>query len=374
MKLNRIELHADTMVAAHAQLGDQLQKVIRRVAKARLRANSASKFEQQIRTTRRCREHLLDIAQQSDRAETLRQAIVEYLAALDAWSDAAGLEQCVPKNCAVDGQWVRGYELGLWLQDDNVGCQTGLLRRKDGSVLFWHTEEDTIGYFDHPRLITFHVKEQLWVSFLYPYLLPGPAFGWHAGKFHAIDSLDMRRTSDDRGCFTCVASWLAWRLGKTLDITEVIDALMPFVDGCAMNVIEVKAGQTIAATHELGRTRRVSRALATRSGSFSLQANMVAKEKCSLFKEEGLSRAERLKYVNRVERATNAVQQVRHEREMQPEDVIAMLSSRRGGNYANANEDVKAYCVGVASREGIEVSVHPGWAQPHHLYRPERIG
>ncbi len=228
-------------------------------------------------------------------------------------------------------------------------------------MLFWHTEEDTIGYFDHPRLIIILCQRtalgKFSVSLLAP---PGPAFGWHAGKFHAIDSLDMRRTSDERGCFTCVASWLAWRLGKTLDITEVIDALMPFVDGCAINVIEVKAGQTIAATHELGRTVASAELWQLGREAFRCKRTWVAKEKCSLFKEEGFE-----------SRGEAQVCEPRRARLPMPFSKCVMngkcspkMSSRcsvrvAGGNYANANEDVKAYCVGVASREGIEVSVHP---------------
>jgi hypothetical protein len=33
-------------------------------------------------------------------------------------------------------------DLAMFLQNDCTGCQTGMYRAQDGSVVLWHTEED----------------------------------------------------------------------------------------------------------------------------------------------------------------------------------------------------------------------------------------
>ena len=54
-----------------------------------------------------------------------------------------------------------------------------------------------------------------------------------------------------------------------------------------------------------------------------------------------------------------------------PQVVLELLASRRGGEYAYANADVKAHCVGVTGRERMELYVQSGAALPGDQYQPQ---
>ena len=268
-------------------------------------------------------------------------------------------------------QNVSAEDLGLWAQDDNTGCVTGMLRESGGSVLLWHIEEDTIGYFDIPRIVSFVLPGETLSAFLYPYLLPGPAFGWGEGQLHAVDSLHLRRNGC-AGTFTSVAAWLVWRLGAAMDAREILRALAPFVDGCAINVAHATGSGVQAATHAIGGPHLSSCRLRAAPGSLLIQANAIARASRAFARAEDLRARDRALYERRVERAQAHVERVRTRGdEPSPQDVIAMLASRKGGNYALANRDVKAHCVARVSATAIEVHVESGSAHASDVYRPD---
>ena len=365
--LRRIEIEAASLPAAHGRLGEALGPVIRRVAARRLRATSPADFDRQIDAVRNCRRHVSAYIRSGHfMPRHVRRALREYLACLDAWAHASQLESVLDDQ-TVDGKAVTARELALWLQDDNSGCQTGLLRLAGGDVLFWHTEEDTIGYFDRPRLASLLVGKQTWHAFLYPYLLPGPAFGWQAGRFHAVDSLHIRRGSC--GAFTNVAAWLAWRL-PGLEPGELFH-LCPFLDGCAIHRLVRSPGGVAAWVQELGGEFQTQCSLPLRQGSLLFQANCVRQSGSRLAREEALSAAERKPYCDRRERTEQAVRELVRAGETTPQRIVELLASRAGGDYAYANSDVKAHCVGVATAAGMELYVQSGAALPGDKYRPQ---
>ena len=298
----------------------------------------------------------------------VRRGLREYLACLDAWTRESGLES-VLRGQTAGGVAVTARELALWLQDDNTGCQTGLLRLAGGDVLFWHTEEDTIGHFDRPRLAALTVGKQTWHAFLYPYLLPGPAFGWQSGCFHAVDSLHIRR--NNFGALTSVAAWLAWRLGGEVDPAELFH-LCPFIDGCAIQRVVRSPGGVAASVQELGRDFRARRHAARAGGQPAVSGQLRAAVRQPAGPGGGARRtAERERYCARLERTEQAVRELVRAGQATPQRILKLLASRSGGSYAYANADVKAHCVGVASRESIVLHVGSGAALAGDDYGPQ---
>jgi len=364
--IQHIQIEAPTLAQAHGKLGRQLGPVICRVARRRLKATPPAEFEQQITAVRDCRRRLDARAASQLTKPVLRQGVEEYLKSLDAWAAGSELKSVVSGQ-AVGGRPVTAEELALWLQDDNRGCQTCLVRLAGGDVLFCHTEEDTIGDFDLPRLAELQAGGQAWHAFLYPTLLPGPAFGWHSGYFHAVDSLHLRRP--EHGAPTAVAAWLAWRFGSAAygDLVR----LCPFIDGCAINRVERTAEGVSASVQELGWLDTSVRELSSVRGKMLFQANCVERLPSRLSRREALSAADRGRYCARGERAREAIAELAKQGEVSPQRIVDLLASKTGGAYANANADVKAHCVGVASAERIELYVQSGPALAGDVYQPQ---
>jgi hypothetical protein len=364
--LRQISLEADSLAMAHGQLGKELREAICSTASRRLRATPPAEFARQIAAARTCRQRQEARIRSQLTLPVLRQGLEEYFRSLDAWATGSRLRS-VLRGHTVDERPVTAEDLALWLQDDNVGCQTGMLRLAGGDVLFWHTEEDTIGYFDRPRLAAMTVGGQTWHAFLYPYLLPGPAFGWSRGGFHAVDSLHLRRSG--HGTPTCIAAWLAWRFGS--QALAGLIRLAPFSDGCAINRVEPTARGGSASVQELGWLDAPVRDLPRRTGSLLYQANCVARAKSRLGRREALTAAARERYCARGERTHEAIGELAANGRPTPQGILALLASRRGGSYAYANADVKAHCVGQAGPDRIEIYVQTGAALPGDVYEPQ---
>ena len=224
-------------------LGARIQRAARQAVRAEAREDSAGRLEVQLQQTRACRAFLLQLS----RARRVPRLVRELARGVRRLPRCVGhvrvpVGSPPPLDAAVPSEWA------LWAQDDNAGCQTGMLRRGGGSVVLWHTEEDTIGFLDAPRVAVFSIGAEERGAFVYPYLLPGPAFGWGAGQLHAVDSLHTRRDETLGGTLSGVASWLVWRIGRAMDARDVLLSLVPFVDGCAIHVVGSGAPVT-ATTH-----------------------------------------------------------------------------------------------------------------------------
>ena len=374
-RLGVVQLHtlrAPSLVDAHGALGARLREPARTSILARLATTQPGDLESRLRAARESRAFMEARAADAHVAAEVRGAIGEYLACLDAWSHAAGAGEWLPEPLTLDGRRVTTEELGLWAQDDNTGCQTGTLRQADGSVLLWHTEEDRLGLLDNPRLATFEIPGETLSAFVYPYLLPGPAFGFRADQIHAVDSLVLKRGLAPRGGFTSVASWLVWRLGSAAPASEILRALSPYLDGCAINLVRRTRRGVQMETHEIGGRHVQSRRLRPDAGAFCVQANAVLRPESPLTRHEHLSPRARAPYERRVARARAALgRRLATAGEPAPDDIVQLLASRRGGRYAFANLTVKAHCVARVSAEGFEIYVRSGAAHPADVYRPQ---
>lgn len=363
------ELRASSLVAGHRALGAWLAEPARRAVGLRIAAVGADELARQIGAARACRGFMIGCGRRAGTPLLLRRAIDEYFACLDAWSRAAGLAACaerVPKvaGLRVAGLQISAEDLGMWAQDDNTGCQTGMIRRADRSVMLWHTEEDTIGYIDAPRLATLCVDGVARSAFIYPYLLPGPAFGWSGEQVHAVDSLHVRDAAAPVGAYTALASWLVWRLGPELEVRAIARALVPFVDGCAIHVVRCTGRTPSAEVLELGARQVQRRVLRAQAGAIEAQANAVIDGASALARREGMRERQRRLYVRRVERARAAMAAIcAQPGGASPEAVLRLLADRRGGGYANANSDVFGHCLAVVSAAGLRVQVGAGPVQ-----------
>jgi hypothetical protein len=368
-------LRASSLPAAHAALGALVARPARSAVAARIAATKPAVLAEQIACARASRAFLERRASVGPRAGTpaaVKAAVAEYVECLDAWSAAVGLGPCAARCPHVGGQPVSAGDLALWMQDDNSGCQTGLVRRPDGSVLLWHTEEDTIGYFDKPRVVSIEVGGVTRSAFLYAYLLPGPAFGWQRDQIHAVDSLVMRREGAPVGAFTSAAAWLIWRLGPEVPAREALRALSPYVDGCVIHVARPGERAAFAESHEIGGRHVVSLRLPQRAGAARLQVNLVSRPESPLAPEEEVSSRSRGRYSRRARRMEEDLARLAQRGTPDGARILRMIASRRGGGFAYANLDVKAHCVAEIDPDGVAIHVGSGAACPGDVYLPRR--
>ncbi|APR79774.1 Hypothetical protein A7982_05121 [Minicystis rosea] len=366
-------IEAGSLPEAHAALGARLAGPARASIRRRLEVTSAADLPRQIRDARASRAFLEERAGDDTLAREVRRGLHEYLDCLDVWGRAVGAASWLDEPLDVDGQPVSTGDLALWAQDDNVGCQTGMLRQSDGSVLFWHTEEDRLGLTDRPRLATFALGRETLSAYLYPYLLPGPAFGFCKDQIHAIDSLVLQRGLAAEGAFTSVASFLVWRLRGAVPAREMLRSIAPHLDGCAINVVRPSGHRVQGETHEIGGRHVQSRTLGTSPGSFVVQANAVLDLSSPLAEHEGLSIEERCDYDARIGRVTAALEKrLGAAGEPGPADVLRLLGSRDGGRRAFANLTVKGHFVARVTAHGVEIHIGSGSALSGDIYSDYR--
>jgi hypothetical protein len=309
----------------------------------------------------------------------MRSALNRYLECLSAWAEGAGLSQFDHHKLAdfaAAHQPISPQDLALLLQHDNTGCSTGLYRVEDGSILLWHTEEDTEqmpgSRFDQLRVVSFRVGDEDGASvanaFVYPALLPGPAFAWRSDGFvQAVDSLILKPTPlSGAGTLANIAVWLALWLGPTVDTEEDLRSLGPFYDGYALNIVQLSDRQLHAHKYEFAEARVVSHQLAEQPGSHLLQVNVFSNGDDEYLRSlEGISSRRRHPFEQRLRRMRRLLfdQEQRGRLLLDPLDALCnMLTSRAGGGWAYANNDVKAYFVCRVSCAGIDLRLGPGSA------------
>jgi hypothetical protein len=139
--------HLD-LVAAHRELGKQVRDQVWQNFERRLGEIPTKRLAIKIAQAKGCWRSLQRHSKSQLLADELRIAIGDYLDCLEAWSEGLELTQFshpILDGLVNNGQSLSPSELGLVLQHDNVGCQTGLYRSVSGGVQLWHTEEDADG-------------------------------------------------------------------------------------------------------------------------------------------------------------------------------------------------------------------------------------
>jgi hypothetical protein len=375
------------MVAAHRALGETVQGQTQRVLQRRLDKLSPSKLKEKLFLARQCSLALEERVQNKRIDQRVRNAVEEYLACLEAWMDGVCLtdfQHPALGHIKIESSRVTLRDLALFLQDDNAGCQTGALRLADGSVIFWHTEENLEEvpneHFDQLRIATFRIVNSDETvdshSFIYPYLLPGSSFSWRSdGYFQATDSLYIKPVIQSNALFANIVCWVTLRLGKALPAREVIAALSPFSDGYAHWSFARRNGSPAVNKIEFAGDQMISCELGKQPGDSLFQVNIVSQtDSLIATRFEHISPASRRRYVKRFIRSSSLIERIKTAQEPL-KAVQEMLTSRYGGSYAYANTDVKAYVIGRLTSSGLALWIGAGTALKgeHPLYIGELI-
>ncbi|HEY3311269.1 MAG TPA: hypothetical protein VGK00_06470 [Anaerolineales bacterium] len=357
------------IVSAHQRLGQDARAQIHKTLRRRFELlGGPEQFASQIR---RARQYQVALAGKPDSLpidDPVQTAIRQYQACLAAWADGAGLGkyQHAYMNQPVDGLPVNAKDLATLLQEDETGCQTGVLREAGGAVILWHTEEDyeeTPGQrFDQLRLFTFRAAgDQVTCGFTYPDLLPGPTFGWQVGDFaQAIDSLHVRPVNFEDAILPNTLAWLSLYLGARISRSQLAAKLGPFQGGYSLTAVSKKGGQAGVEKLDFANNQAVASTLEEAPGSSLFQTNVIRDLSLPIGREEKTSPESRAWNEKRMARTTRLLRVIQNSADgLGP--VFRLLRSRLGGPSAYANSDVKAYfvCRMAADETSIYVGAGP---------------
>lgn len=252
-------IQANSFSEAHFTLAKQLSPQIQKLAK--IKTEDTKPKDKKI--TAKCWEKIK--AKQQELQATKPQIaslIGEYIASIEAWAKGAEIT----------------LEEALLLQNDNVGCQTFAIRGNNNEIFIGHTEEEINDErIDKARWLTFKVADQERQAFIYPDLLPGPAFSFANGCFMAVDALfclASNKQKKEGGFLANAAVWMLWRSGDQELAEEIIQSVGPFYDGYAINLLYLDQGKPTAKTLEfIGESPAIVRKLGEQIGDTNIQVN-----------------------------------------------------------------------------------------------------
>jgi len=349
-------------MAAHRELGQEVKHQAHRFLSNKLDKLSRKQLIEQIRLVRQCRNALKEKSLSPRIDPKIRASLVEYLHCLSAWCEGAELYKFQHHQLyrlIVDSEAVSANDLALFLQNDNTGCQTGVYRDKNGSVILWHTEEDAEeesgSRFDKLRIASFRIVQNNKVdeinAFIYPDLLPGPAYCWRNDNFvQAVDAFFLKPKVLNTSILANIATWMTWRVGNEIEPEMVIEALAPYIDGYALMVVQEKNNSVYAKKIEFAGDRMLLNALENVPGSFLFQVNILSDKDEAIV--ETIDLDVRKLYEERLLRTERVIKKLRPIN-LTPSYFLRLLSSRIGGDFAYANMDVKSYFVSKVSPKGM---------------------
>ena len=361
------------IVTAHQLLGGEVRDQVHKILRNKLGKCSREQLREQIRIVRKCRSALVEKSGSPEIHHHIRIALHTYADCLSAWSKGAELDVILRdeiQKWSVDEEPISENDLALLLQNDETGCQTGVYREEDGSVLLWHTEEDaetTPGSrFDKLRVAIFGVPEgdrRVKISaFIYPDLLPGPAFGWRSnGSVQAVDTLHVEPGDQEPAVLANVAAWITLFLEKQVEPAEVIAVLAPFLDGYAITTVRQQDGAVRASRVEFGGGEQVVSILDEQPGSFLFQVNMFSQKAAAhMARYERLKPETREKLTQRIVRTESFLTNLPASRPDAWQALFKLMASTDGADFAYANEDVKAHLLCEVTADGMKVQVGAG--------------
>ena len=356
-------------VDAHRQLGQDVRPQVWRILDDKLTA-PPDRLARQIRLAR----YSQALVQQKLTVlgdPMIHGALGDFVNCLTAWGQGAGLASFRAdrlRGVVVDGQPLSDADLAWWLQDDQGGCQTGVLRDHDGSAVFWHTEEDHSQpgrRLDRLRLFSYSVSANgrpvAVFGFIYPDLLPGSAFGWRTdGYVQGVDSLNLKPMEQQGGLFANVAAWVSLHLGHSLGLAALVGGLGPFADGYAITGVSSSQGVVSAEKVEFSRSLLHAARLPAQPGTFMFQVNMFSDRQAPVAALcEDISPEKRARLAGRLDRANRHLTGFSKQPPAEAL-VVDLLRSREGADYAFANPDVKANLVARLSGTQMTVSAAAG--------------
>lgn len=356
-------------VEAHRRLGEAARAQIHKFLAHRL--NDQEGPAHKIRRARSARIALGARLGDPRVDEPVRAAIGQYQACLSAW--AAGARLAEFQHALLPGQVddlpVHADDLALILQEDQIGCQTGIFRAGDGAAILWHSEEDPEAEpglrFDRLRLFLFRgAGERLTWGFIYPDLLPGPTFGWQAGGYaQAVDTLHVRPAPSGGAILPNTLAWLSLYIGGQVSPGQLAERLGPFQGGYSLTSARREAGRVKVEKAEFANGQVTAGTLDESSGCFFFQTNILNDLGLPIGAEEQTSPENRAWNATRVRRTHRLIGKY-GDSDNPLEMVFRLLRSGLGGDSAYANRDVKAYFVCRMAPGKTAIWVGPGAALP----------
>ncbi|MEI7846157.1 MAG: hypothetical protein WCK35_10170 [Chloroflexota bacterium] len=333
---------------AHRRLGQDARVQIHKILGCRLNnLGDRQQVSEQIRRARKYERALESRLKLTTLDEKIRSAVQQYLLALAGWAEGAELGGF---QHALLEKSVTALDLATLLQEDEVGCQTGVLREQGGAVILWHSEEDyeitPNQRFDKLRLFKFRAAGgRSTCGFIYPDLLPGPTFGWQADDYaQAVDTLHVRPVDFEDAILPNALAWLSLYLGPLVSRKELAQKLGPFQGGYSLTAVYKIDDQILVEKVEYANTQISACELGTRPGESLFQTNVIRDLSLPIGVEEQTSPESRIWNEQRMQRTARFINTIKNA--SQPHKmVLRMLESRLGGEAAYANRDVKAYLV-----------------------------
>ncbi len=350
-------------VGAHRLLGQDASAQIHKILAQRL--DNMDDVAEQIRRARSYQRALIEKLQHSLPDESVRAAIKSYLACVSAWAQGAQLADF--RHAQLAELDATPDDLAFLLQEDEVGCQTGVYRERDGSVILWHSEEDyeqTPGQrFDKLRLFSFRTaRGDAVTAFIYPDLLPGPTFGWQNDDFiQAIDSLHVKFLNLGAATLPNTLAWLSLYLGTRVPKAELVRALLPFQGGYSLTALSKAEGVLCVEKVEFANDQFATSALEQPAGCYLFQTNVIANLDSPIGAQEQTSAESRQWNEKRLARTARFMRSVQKKSTGALSFIARLLRSQRGGGAAYSNRDVKAYllCQMSAAKTSIQVGAGP---------------
>ncbi len=367
-----LDYSGDDSAQAHHRLGQNARAQIHKILSGRLDAlGETAQVIGQIRRACKYRAALQTKSQLPGLDETVKTALRQYSACLSAWAAGAQLADfrhpLLPDN--VDQFSVSANDLATFLQEDEVGCQTGVIRERDGAVILWHTEEDLETCpgqrFDQLRLFSFRAAQgRISTGFIYPDLLPGPTFGWQGRDYvQAIDTLHVKPVDFEYAILPNTLAWLSLYLGTSFSREKLAKLLGPFQGGYSLTSVAQKDGQVSVEKIEYAGDQVAASSLAAEAGGYLFQTNVIRDLSLPIGAQEQTSAESRAWNETRMARTARFMKAIQKSVTALPL-IFRMLYSHSGGESAYCNHDVKAYLVCRMATERTSIRVGSGAPAP----------
>jgi hypothetical protein len=350
------------LVEAHRRLGILIGSQVHQIILSRMKACNAFETVEFQKTAAKRLAWIENIRKSDSTPVIIREALEQYLACLESWSEGADF-------VSLNLPEVTPLELAVFLQDDHHGCQSGVYRQPGGSILFWHTEEDVdepeCVRVDQPRIIRFATASNGpdVYSFIYPDLLPGPNFNWRSDGFvQFADSLFFNGKGLTDGIAANLVTWVTLMIGHEMQTKDIINSIFPVIDGYALFTAAPNHSNVNCSRIEFTASEMFVSMLGNQPGTQLLQTNAFSDEAWVMAANyERDPFLTRYQYENRVQRTQSYMEQIPAS-QIDLEQIRKMLSSKSGGRWAFANQDVKAHLYGRLSSDSLEIHSHPGMA------------
>lgn len=268
--LHHETIQAPSLVEAHRKLGEKHSQQIKQILAQNLSLPESDRITSQASQSLDFLSHKATELQSSN--PLISQTINEYLTCLDSWAQGAGITR----------------QEAAFLQHDNFGCKTILIRTQSGGVLLGHSEEMYQELEEGDVSIV--AKDITWTKFdtpdspemyaftAYPQLLPGPAFSLNGNTLFAIDALELKHVMR-KGFLANSASWILWRLGNQIDPETTLEKLGQSLDGYAVNIVNFSREKSPQAKKiEFMGDKVFVQTLEDNPGEFLSQSNLISSQ------------------------------------------------------------------------------------------------